>query len=70
MIQIIPVEQSYASIACDWPGCTNRISLPVRPSDPDRDFIELRALWLLAERRGWDLDDDQSICPNHPREAA
>ena len=25
---------------------------------------------VAIERRGWDLDDDQSICPNHPREAA
>ena len=70
MIQIIPVQQAYASMSCDWPGCTEQISLSPRPMDPDRDFVEMRALRLLAERRGWDLDDDQTVCPNHPREAA
>ena len=70
MIQVIPVRRTYVSMSCDWPGCPERISLPVRPSDPDHDFVEMRALRLLAERRGWDLDDDQTVCPNHSREAA
>ena len=25
---------------------------------------------VAIERRGWNLDDDQSVCPDHPREAA
>ena len=70
MIQIIPVQQVYASLSCDWPGCPERMGLPVRPAAPDRDFVEMRALRLLAEQRGWGLDDDQTTCPNHPREAA
>ena len=70
MIQVIPVRRVYVSMSCDWPGCPERMDLPVRPADPDRDFVEMRALRLLAERRGWDLDDDQTVCPNHPREAA
>ncbi len=70
MIQFIPVRQAYVSLSCDWPGCPEQISLSPRPADLDRDFVEMRALRLLAERRGWDLDDDQAVCPNHPREAA
>ena len=25
---------------------------------------------VAIERRGWDLDDDQTVCPHHPTEAA
>lgn len=73
MIQIIPVRQVYASMSCDWPGCTNWISLPARPAGLDRDIQELRALRFLARRRSWEITDDMDgevICPNHPREAA
>ena len=70
MIQIIPVRQAYVSLSCDWPGCTERLSLSPRLADLDRDFVEMRALRLLAERRGWDLDDDQAVCPNHATEAS
>ena len=73
MIQIIPVEQVYASMTCDWAGCPNRIGLPVRPADTDRDIQELNALRFLARRRGWEITDDMTnevVCPNHPREAS
>lgn len=69
-LRIVPVRRAYASMHCDWPGCPERMDLPDRPEDPHRDFVEMRALRLLAARRGWDLDDDQTVCPNHPREAA
>ena len=73
MIQIIPVKQVYASMTCDWAGCPERISLPVRPADLDRDIQELTALKFLAKRRGWEITDDMDgevICPNHPTEAS
>ena len=70
MIQVIPVRQAYVSLSYDWPGCPEQISLSPRPTDLDRDFVEMRALRLLAERRGWDLDGDQTVCPNHSRGAA
>ncbi len=70
MIHVIPVRRAYVSMSCDWPGCPEQISLSPRPADLDRDFVEMRALRLLAERRGWDLDDDQAVCPNHATEAS
>lgn len=70
MIQIIPVRQAYVSLSCDWPGCPEQISLSPRPTDLDRDFVELRALRILADRRGWRFQDGEATCPNHPREAA
>lgn len=73
MIQVIPIRQVYASMSCDWPGCTNRISLPVRPADPGRDIKELTVLRILARRLGWEVTDDMDgevVCPNHPAEAA
>lgn len=69
-LRIISVRRAYASLSCDWPGCHERMDLSDRPTDLDRDFVEMRALRLLAERRGWDLDDDQTVCPNHSREAS
>ena len=70
MIQVIPVRRAYVSMSCDWPACPERISLSLRPTDLDRDFVDMRELRLLAERRGWDLDEDQAFCPNHSREAS
>lgn len=33
--------------------------------------VSLLGLAAVAiERRGWDLDDDQTVCPNHSRESA
>lgn len=69
-LRIIPVRRAYASLSCDWPGCPERMDLPDRPSDLDRDYTELRALRLLADRRGWRFQDGEVVCPNHPREAA
>ena len=31
--QTVPVEYSRASISCDWPACTNQISLSAIPAD-------------------------------------
>ena len=73
MIQIIPVKEAYASMTCDWAGCTERIDLPVRPADLDRDIQELTILRFLAKRRGWEITNDMDgevVCPNHPTEAA
>lgn len=73
MIQIIPVKQAYASMTCDLAGCTERIDLPVRPADLDRDIQELTILRFLAKRRGWEITNDMDgevVCPNHPTEAA
>ena len=69
-LRIIPVRRAYASLSCDWPGCPERMDLSDRPMDPDRDYTELRALRLLADRRGWRFQDGEATCPNHPREAA
>ena len=51
--QIIPVEYSRASISCDWPGCTNQISLSAIPVDYDAEINELKKVRRLAIRRGW-----------------
>jgi hypothetical protein len=51
--QIIPVEYSRASISCDWPGCTNQISLSAIPVDYDAEINELNKVRRLAIRRGW-----------------
>ena len=51
--QIVPVEYSRASISCDWPGCTNQISLSAIPADVDAEINELNKVRRLAIRRGW-----------------
>ena len=51
--QIIPVEYSRASISCDWPGCTNQISLSAIPADYDAEINDLNKVRRLAIRRGW-----------------
>ena len=69
-LQVIPVRRSHAALTCDWPGCTNRVDLPDRPDDPDRDYLELRALRIFAAHHGWRFNHGEAACPNHPREAA
>lgn len=69
-LRIVTVYRSRASLSCDWPGCPERMDLPDRPVDMDLDYTELRALRLLADRRGWRFQDGEATCPNHPREAA
>lgn len=48
MIQVIPVRRTYLSIACDWPGCEERIDFPGGPDDEDRNITLLNAALALA----------------------
>lgn len=69
MLGFDEVIYTYATIACDWSGCNNRISLRAGPEDPDRELNDLRVLRNLAERRGWSLKQGGQItdCPDHNR---
>ena len=70
MIQVIPVRRTYLSIACDWPGCEERIDFPEGPDDEVRNITLLNASHALARRLGWEVTDDMDgevVCPNHPR---
>lgn len=69
MLGISEVTYTYTTITCDWPGCTNRISLQAGPEDIDRELKDLRALRGLAERRCWSIENDgRSVtCPDHNR---
>lgn len=65
--QIVPVEYSRASISCDWPACTNRISLSAIPADCDAEIHELNKVRRLALRHGWTVAGEtyRVTCPDH-----
>lgn len=65
--QVIPVEYSRASISCDWPGCTNQISLNAIPAGYDAEIHELSKVRRLALRRGWTVAEEtcRVTCPDH-----
>ena len=65
--QIIPVEYSRASISCDWPACTNQISLSAIPADYDAEINELNKVRRLALRFGWTVAPEsyRVTCSDH-----
>lgn len=65
--QIVAVEYSRASISCDWPGCTNQISLSAIPADCDAEINELNKVRRLAIRFGWTVAPEsyRVTCPDH-----
>ena len=65
--QSIPVEYSRASISCDWPACTNQISLSAIPADYDAEINELNKVRRLALRFGWTVAPEsyRVTCPDH-----
>ena len=65
--QIVPVEYSRASISCDWPGCTNQISLSAIPADVDAEINELNKVRRLALRFGWTVAPEsyRGACFDH-----
>ena len=69
MLGFDEVIYTCATITCDWPDCTSRISMQPGPEDIDRELKDLRALQRLAERRGWSIKNGGQItdCPDHSR---
>lgn len=63
------VTYTFATVTCDWPGCSNRINMQPGPEDIDREQRDLRVLRNLAKRQGWVLDDDRGAahCSYHSR---
>ena len=53
MIQVIPVRRTYLSIACDWPGCEERIDFPEGPDDEVRNITLLNAAHALGWGACW-----------------
>lgn len=70
MLGLEEITYTYATITCDWPACTNRMSLQPGPEDLAREEREIGALRNLAARRGWIIDDSipEAICPYHTHE--
>lgn len=69
MLGVEGIIYTYATITCDWPGCSNRISLQAGPEDIDRQAKDLRSLRNLAKRRGWSIKQGGQVtdCPDHNR---
>lgn len=68
MLNLEEVMYTRISIACDWPGCTNRINSS--PSMPNRcrERADMSSICDLAVRWGWMIDDgphSEAICPYH-----
>lgn len=67
MLDIEEVTYTFATVECDWPACTNRMSLQPGPEDLAREEREIGALRNLAARCGRIIDDSipEAICPHH-----
>lgn len=69
MLGIDTVTYTFATVTCDWPGCSNRINMQPGPEDIGREQRDLRVLQNLAKRQGWTLEDDRvaARCSYHNR---
>lgn len=70
MLGIGEVTYTYATVACDWPACTNRTSFTPGPQDVRRERADMSTLRILASDWGWLIDGGprlETICPYHNR---
>ena len=67
MLDLEEITYTYATISCDWPYCTNRISLSPGPEDMGREAKDLQTVRSLASARGWIIRDRgrNTECPYH-----
>ena len=69
MLGVSKVTYTYATVACNQPGCSNRINLQPGPEDSSRELRDLKTLRNLAVRQGWMIGDSEydTDCPYHNR---
>ena len=67
MLDLEEVTYTYATISCDWPYCTNRISLSPGPEDMGREARDIQAIKAIAARQDWVIKDRGHVteCPYH-----